>query len=90
MNVHELRSELRSRVDRRSYVIDGLTSPDVDDAAVYITRTADHWEVGVQERGSRDAYSTFPDEHSACTYALETLIENQSHVERVWWLRWLK
>ena len=90
MNVRELRSELlRRKVDSRAFVIDGLTAPDGDEGAVYLTQTSDGWEVGVQERGRREAYDTFPDEATACAYALRVLDKDGSRVERHWWLRWM-
>ena len=90
MNVRELRHELlRRRVYDRNFVIDGLTHPDAAEGAIYIGQTDGRWEVGVQERGRREAYESFPDEASACAYALEVLDKDGSRVDRPWWLKWL-
>ena len=58
--------------------------------AVYVARIGEGWEVGVQERGTRDALAAFPDESSACHFALRE-IERAHHRDRPsrpWWLRW--
>lgn len=90
MNVRELRSELlRRKVSSLSFVIDGVTSPAAAEGAVYVApAAAGGWEVGVQERGHREAYETFPDEDAACAFALQVLDKDGSRADRPWWLRW--
>ena len=90
MNVRELRYELlRRRVDESGFVIDGLDGQPAAEGAVYIGQVDGTWEVGVQERGRREAYTTFPDEDAACAYALEILDDDDHRVDRPWWLKWL-
>ncbi len=88
MNVRELAQErLRGKVSDLVLIIDGLTSPSAAEGVFCIMQKADHWEVGVEERGHRAVYDSFPDEHSACTYAL-SMLDDGSRAARPWWLRW--
>jgi hypothetical protein len=90
VNVRELRSELlRRRVYERAFVLDGLKGLPPAEGAVYVGQVDGVWEVGVQERGRREAYASFPDEAAACAYALEVLDKDGSRVDRPWWLKWL-
>lgn len=90
MTLRELRAELvRRRVSDRAYVLDGLTSRDAAEGAIYVAGTDTGWEVGVQERGAREAYERFTDEDAACRYALEILDRPGSRAARPWWLRWM-
>ena len=89
MDLHELRAALVSRgVDERAYVLDGLTCEEPVEGAVYVMRTAHRWEVGVQERGVREPLADFPDEQSACAFALAELNRPGDLKARRWWLRW--
>lgn len=90
MTLRELRAELiRRRVMDSYYVLDGVTSRDAAEGAIYVARTDTGWEVGVQERGARDAYDSFTDEDAACRFALEILDRPSSRAARKWWLRWM-
>lgn len=90
MTVVELREALRARrVDDARYVLEGLPHHTVAEVATYVARTGDGWEVGVQERARRDALATFPDEASACTFALEEITRQDDRSSKRWWLRWM-
>ncbi len=89
MSVRELQHELlRRKVSGVAFIIDGLTSPHAAEGAVCMPQKADNKEIRVEERGHPEVDDSFPDEHSACTYAQIMADEDGSRADRPWWWRW--
>lgn len=64
------------------YVLDGVPSRDAAEGAIYVAGIDTGWEVGVQERGAREADDRFADEDAACRFALEFLDRPSSPAPR--------